>query len=250
MPSASWRAVSASSRPDPSPCCRSMSWKRSSRARIVLGVVGVLIVDQPLDRGDDDRPRFAGKSAFGLRCQHFAAPAGASASPRAARRLRQRRLRRRVRRLEAGAESGKAAGRRRPVRGGSPPRTPCAGRAARPSPRARRTAPRSARCRSRPRAPPCRMPPAARAASRQPANSAAASARPSASAIFSVIANTRWVEAISSVLSGVTKPRSTARAASISSEASTTSTSPGTGISASTGSRPAACAASFGNSST
>ena len=85
-----------------------------------------------------------------------------------------------------------------------------------------------------------------RAASRQPASSAAASARPSASAIFSVMAKTRWVEAISSVRSGVTKPRSTARAASISSEASTTSTSPGTGIRASTGSRPAACAASFG----
>src|SRR6516225_11264483 len=46
----------------------------------------------------------------------------------------------------------------------------------------------------------------------------------------------------------VTKPRSTARAASISSEASTTSTSPGTGISASTGSRPSACA--LGNNST
>ena len=41
-----------------------------------------------------------------------------------------------------------------------------------------------------------------------------------------------------------------ARAASINSEASTTSTSPGIGNSASTGSRPAACAAILGNSST
>ena len=41
-----------------------------------------------------------------------------------------------------------------------------------------------------------------------------------------------------------------ARAASISSEASTTSTSPGIGIRASTGSRPAACAAVLGNNST
>src|SRR2546423_4959609 len=35
---------------------------------------------------------------------------------------------------------------------------------------------------------------------------AGASARPSASAIFSVMAKTRWVEAMSSVRSGVTKP--------------------------------------------
>ncbi len=60
------------------------------------------------------------------------------------------------------------------------------------------------------------------------------------------MAKTRWVDAISNVLSGVTKPRSTARAPSISSDASTTSTSPGTGIKASTGSRPAACAATLG----
>ena len=53
---------------------------------------------------------------------------------------------------------------------------------------------------------------------------------------------------MSSVFSGVTKPRSTARAASISSEASTTSTSPGIGNKPRTGSRPAACAAVFGNS--
>ena len=90
----------------------------------------------------------------------------------------------------------------------------------------------------------------ARAASRHAESSAASSARPSASAIFSVIANTRCVEVMSSVRSGVTKPRSTARAASISSEASTTSTSPGIGTSDSTGSRPAACAARLGNSST
>src|SRR5262249_29618507 len=88
----------------------------------------------------------------------------------------------------------------------------------------------------------------ARAASRQAASSAAGAPPASASAVFSVMANTRWVEAISKVFSGETKPRSTARAASISSEASTTSTSPGTGISASTGSRPSACA--LGNSST
>ena len=51
-----------------------------------------------------------------------------------------------------------------------------------------------------------------RAASRQAASRAAGSARPSASAILSVMENTRCVEAMRSVRSGVTKPRSTARA--------------------------------------
>ena len=79
------------------------------------------------------------------------------------------------------------------------------------------------------------------AAERQASTSFSASTRPSAIAIFSVIANTRLVEAISVVRSGVISPRWIARPASISSDAITISTSPGTGISASTGS----CAASM-----
>jgi hypothetical protein len=54
--------------------------------------------------------------------------------------------------------------------------------------------------------------------------------------VRSPIEYVRWLEASSVVRSGVTSPRCTARPASISSEAITTSTSPGTGISASTGS--------------
>ncbi len=67
-------------------------------------------------------------------------------------------------------------------------------------------------------------------------------------AIFSVMAKTRCVEATSVVRSGVTMPRWMARPASISSEQTTTSTSPGTGMRASTGSRPFAAAS--GNIST
>ena len=54
---------------------------------------------------------------------------------------------------------------------------------------------------------------------------------PSPGFSFSPTAKERWVEAISVVLSGVTRPRSTERPASISSAAMTTSTSPGVGIS-------------------
>ena len=82
------------------------------------------------------------------------------------------------------------------------------------------------------------------------ASNAAASARPSPIAVFSAMAYTRWVDATSVVRSGVTRPRCSARAASISSLASTTSTSPGNGISASTGAAPAACASAAGNNST
>ena len=48
----------------------------------------------------------------------------------------------------------------------------------------------------------------------------------------------RWVEAISVVRSGLTKPFSIARPASISSEATITSTLPGLGVSERTGSFP------------
>ena len=61
---------------------------------------------------------------------------------------------------------------------------------------------------------------------------------------------TRWVEAIRVVLSLVTKPRCTARPASISSEANTMSTSPGKGIKANTGSKLGAPGTALGNSST
>ena len=57
-------------------------------------------------------------------------------------------------------------------------------------------------------------------------------------AVRSVIEYTRWVEAMKVVRSGVTSPRCSARPASISSEAITTSSSPGTGASASTGCAP------------
>ena len=58
---------------------------------------------------------------------------------------------------------------------------------------------------------------------------------PSPGTNFSCTANERCDEAISVVLSGVTRPRWMARPASISSAPTTTSTSPGTGISDSTG---------------
>ncbi len=59
-------------------------------------------------------------------------------------------------------------------------------------------------------------------------------------AVFSMIPSARWEDAISVVRSGETSPRWIARPASISSAAITTSTSPGTGIMASTGVRPEA----------
>jgi hypothetical protein len=63
-------------------------------------------------------------------------------------------------------------------------------------------------------------------------------------AVRSVIEYTRWVEATKVVRSAVTRPRCSARPASMSSEAITTSTSPGMGLSAITGMRPAGVAAS------
>ena len=72
------------------------------------------------------------------------------------------------------------------------------------------------------------------------ATTPAESARPSPGLAFSVTASARWVEAISVVRSGETSPRMMARPASIISAATTTSTSPGTGISDSTGAGPAA----------
>ncbi len=82
-----------------------------------------------------------------------------------------------------------------------------------------------------------------RAASRAWRASPSLSTRPSPMADFSAMEYTRWLEAISVVRSRVTKPRCTARPASISSDASTTSTSPGMGMSASTGARAGASAA-------
>ena len=69
-------------------------------------------------------------------------------------------------------------------------------------------------------------------------DTAAGSATPSPGACFSTTASARWVEAISVVRSGVTRPRSTERPASMSSAAITTSRSPGVGMSANTGSAP------------
>ena len=57
-------------------------------------------------------------------------------------------------------------------------------------------------------------------------------------AIFSAMLWERWVEAMASVRSGVTKPAATVRAASKSSLATTTSTSPMPGESAITGRLP------------
>ena len=76
------------------------------------------------------------------------------------------------------------------------------------------------------------------------AKTSASRARPSPGTVFSETAWVRWVEAISVVRSGVTKPRITARPASISSAATRMSTSPGAGASANTGVRPAAGAIS------
>jgi len=77
-------------------------------------------------------------------------------------------------------------------------------------------------------------------------SSSASSTRPSPIAVFSAMAYTRCVDATRVVRSGVTRPRWTARPASISSDASTTSTSPGSGISASTGRAPSRSAAALG----
>ncbi len=75
-----------------------------------------------------------------------------------------------------------------------------------------------------------------RASLRSAASTAFESAMPSPMADFSVMPYTRWLDATSVVRSGVTNPRTTARPASINSAAMTTSTSPGTGISAKIGS--------------
>ena len=66
----------------------------------------------------------------------------------------------------------------------------------------------------------------------------AGSPTPSPGFSFSATAKARCVDAIRVVCSGVTRPRSTDRPASISSDAITTSTSPGVGISANTGWAP------------
>ena len=58
---------------------------------------------------------------------------------------------------------------------------------------------------------------------------------PSPGAIFSDTASARWVEVISTVRSGVTKPRMIERPASIISAVIITSTSPAEGISENTG---------------
>ena len=88
-----------------------------------------------------------------------------------------------------------------------------------------------------------------RAAERHASSNAGASTRPSPIAIFSVIAKTRCVENTKVLRSGETRPRWIARPASISSEAITKSTSPGAGISASTGSCPAALISAVGKNS-
>jgi hypothetical protein len=60
-------------------------------------------------------------------------------------------------------------------------------------------------------------------------------AMPSPGAIFSETASARWLEVISTVRSGVTKPRMMARPASIISAVIMMSTSPAAGISEKTG---------------
>ena len=72
-----------------------------------------------------------------------------------------------------------------------------------------------------------------------------ASKRPSPGTIFSLVAKTRWLEAIS-VVRSLTQPFCSARPASTSSEATIRSTLPGVGVSASKGSRPASCASGTG----
>ena len=75
----------------------------------------------------------------------------------------------------------------------------------------------------------------ARAAISAAASTSSALAIPSPGAIFSDTASIRWVEVISTVRSGVTKPRMIARPASISSAVIMMSTSPAAGISENTG---------------
>ena len=75
------------------------------------------------------------------------------------------------------------------------------------------------------------------------------SASPSPSADFSPIVNTRWVDVTSVVRSRLTNPRCMARPASINSEATIRSTSPGLGISARIGCAPAASAEARGKNS-
>ena len=83
-----------------------------------------------------------------------------------------------------------------------------------------------------------------RAAIAAAARTGAEAAMPSPGTVFSDTASARWVEAISVVRSGVTKPRWMARPASIISAAIRMSTSPAAGISAKTGSAaPGRCGA-------
>jgi len=73
---------------------------------------------------------------------------------------------------------------------------------------------------------------------RAASSSLASSKRPSPMASFSWVVSTRCRAVMSRVRDGSTKPRSMQRPASSSSLASTTSTRPGTGVSAKTGRRP------------
>ena len=68
------------------------------------------------------------------------------------------------------------------------------------------------------------------AASNERRETVSLSALPSPGTIFSDTASMRWVDAISVVRSGVTKPRRIARPASASSAAIRMSTSPGDGL--------------------
>ncbi len=68
-------------------------------------------------------------------------------------------------------------------------------------------------------------------------------------AIFSAMLWERWVEAITAVRSGVTKPAATVRPASSSSLATTMSTSPMPGDSAITGRSPPSSCQGLGNTS-
>jgi hypothetical protein len=163
----------------------------------IFGVIDILVVVQPFDAGSHDRPCLPGKIPL-----HAAQQVANRGSCRI--RLvitfctRSNRRFARARSLEAGAERGQA-------RVGPDPAAAdrrLEGRTlqgVRPSRRARRTGQRSIRCQSHPQAPPCRRR-GSRAASRQAASSAAASA-PSASAIFRS-SRTRWLDAMSKVLSG------------------------------------------------
>ena len=251
MPSASWRAVSASSRPEPSPCCRSISWNalaaaRESRGRrrrpgsrasrsIAAATIGCALARIVASR-------LAQQFADARRRAIVAAPIAAAAATAALAR---------VRRLEAGAEGGEAAvdaDLAAPDR-----RLECRARERQRAGARERAEQHRAddAAGARPRAPPCRRRRAAAPRRGRPSSSAAASTRPSASAIFSVIAKTRWVEAMSSgavrrdeaALDRARRPPSARRRAP-------RRRRPAPASGRAPASRPAACAARLGNSST